>query len=122
MRAAWVAMAVLAAGCGAPGDGRYVGRLVGEAPQPCPDGTAVLLLRGDEARFIPNEGVVVLDGKVGPDGAVAAAAERAGARSERGGAPRAPFRMVFQGRLENGRVTGTYGTPLCRGHVELAPG
>ena len=58
--------------------------------------------------------------------ALAAAAERTGARPERGGergsAPRAPFRMVFQGRLENGRVTGTYGTPLCRGHVELAPG
>ena len=122
MRKAWVLVAVLAAGCGAETNGRYVGRMVGEAPAPCPDSTAVLLLRGEEARFIPNEGVVVLDGKLAPDGAVAAAAERAGARGQGRQAPGGPFRMVFQGRLENGKVTGTYGTPLCRGHVELAPG
>ena len=111
---------LLLAGCGADTDGRYVGRLVGEAPAPCPDGPAVLLLHGDQARFIPNDGVVVLDGKLDPDGAIAAAAQRDGAKG--GSGPRTPFRMVFRGKLEGAKVTGTYGTPRCRGHVELAPG
>lgn len=127
-------MAVLLAGCGAATDGRYVGRMVGDAPAPCPDGRAVLLLRGAEARFIPDDGVAVLDGTLSPDGAIAAAAQRDGARdtagrndtakggAAKGGAARTPFRMVFQGRLDGTTVTGVYGTPRCRGHVELAPG
>lgn len=119
------ALAVALAGCGAPTDGRYVGRLVGDPPAPCPDSQAVLLLRGEQARLIPNDGVTVLDGKLSPDGTIAAAAQTEGGRgggSGRSDAPRAPFRMVFQGRLDGTKVTGTYGTPRCRGHLELSPG
>lgn len=125
MRRAVAGMAMLLlAGCGAPTDGRYVGQLVGDPPAPCPDSRAVLLLRGTEARFVPDEGIIVLDGTVAPDGTIATAAERGSSRGGggRSAAPPVPFRLVFNGRIEGGKVMGVYGTPRCRGHVELAPG
>lgn len=114
-------LAVLLAGCGEATDGRYVGTLAGEGPSPCPPTRAVLLLRGTEARFVPDEGVIVLDGTLAPGGVIAAAADRPGVRTDASG-KRQPFRLGFEGRLENGRVHGAYATPRCRATVELAPG
>ena len=124
VRAWWVGMllpALLLAGCGAPRDGRYVGRLVGEPPSPCAESRAVLLVRAGAVKFVPDEGTIVLEGKLTPDGKIAAAAERPGVRTDPSG-KRQPFRLGFEGSLVGEHVTGTYATPRCRGRVELDPG
>ncbi len=114
------AIAVAAvSGCGATGDGRYVGTVSAEQGS-CGaefDGqgkaTATLLLRGTEAKFAPSDGVVVLDGHINGAGHVIAQNSAAGVDHK-------PFLQVFEGERTGTRVTGQFASPRCRAAVELA--
>ena len=55
-------MLLLLSGCGADTNQRYVGTLTGDGPAPCPASRAVLLVRGSDVRFVPDEGTPVLAG------------------------------------------------------------
>lgn len=113
----WAAM-VLLAGCAAAADrdGRYAGAVdadggvCGSAIGGHANGT--LLLRGQDAMFAPDDGVMVLRGRVDAAGHVTASATTPGIDHK-------PFAMVFEGDLRDGRVNGRYATPRCRAVVRL---
>ena len=111
----WTAFPALLAltACATGPGGRWVGSVTPEAPSAvCQSGRGVLTARDGKALFAPNEGTVVLEGTLAPDGAV---------RTERNapGADKKPFPHVLEARLEGDRVTGTLSTPRCRYRVEL---
>ena len=73
---------------------------------------ASLNQRGDDVEFIPNNGVVILEGHI----------DRAGhilAQSNMPGADHKPFVQVFDGQLAGDHVTGEFATPRCRATVSL---
>ena len=103
-------LALLAlAGCG-PGDQRYVGPVTTDQGA-CGLGfddqgraEATLLVRGDQARFLPTSGTQTLAGHVDAAGHVMAG-------STLPGADRKPFVQVFEGEVKAGHVTGKFATP-----------
>jgi len=113
---------IVLAGCttrespGTSYDLRWVGTVTAEAGR-CPPssaGTMTAIVRDRSVTFTPNDGVLVLHGSVGPDGAVQAAFDAQGA-------DRHPFPLRLNARLSEVGVTGTYSSPICRSHVELHP-
>lgn len=111
----WTAsLALLAlAACAAGPGGRWVGPVTPETPSDaCRPSRGVLTARDGKALFAPNEGTVVLEGTLAPDGSV---------RAERNapGADKKPFPQAFEARLDGDRVIGTLSTPRCRHRVEL---
>jgi hypothetical protein len=104
--------------CSTGRDGRYLGTLSTQNGTCGLSATAngqldgVLMIRGDEAVFAPEEGVVVLRGRIDPAGHVVTASAPIGA-------DRKPFTMVFEGDLHGDKVTGRYATPRCRASVAL---
>ena len=111
----WITLPVLLAfaACATGPGGRWVGSVTPEAPSAaCQSSRGVLTARDGKALFAPNEGTVVLEGTLAPDGTV---------RAERNapGADKKPFPQVFEARLEDDRMTGTLSTPRCRHRVEL---
>lgn len=73
-----------------------------------------MLSRDRSITFAPSNGVLVLHGTVASDGSVHAALNSIGAEHH-------PFPLVFEGKLEDAGISGTYTTPICRAHVELQP-
>lgn len=74
--------------------------------------TGTLLIRGEEAIFAPDSGVLVLRGRVDDAGHVSASSTAPGADHK-------PFPMVFEGDVHGGTVDGRYATPRCRAAVKL---
>lgn len=114
----WTALPILLAfaACATGPGGRWVGPVTPETPSDvCQTTRGVLTARDGKALFAPNEGTVVLEGTLAPDGAV---------RAERNapGADKKPFPQVLEARLRDDRVTGTLSTPRCRHRVELTRG
>jgi hypothetical protein len=104
------------AGCG-PLQQRYAGPITvtqGDCGTAFHSGTtaADLSVRGKEALFAPNEGVVVLSGNVNDAGHVAT-------QSNAPGADKKPFLQVFEGDVHGDHVTGVFATPRCRATVDL---
>jgi hypothetical protein len=62
--------------------------------------------------FAPNEGTLVLNGRIDAQGALAASASQPGGQHR-------PYTLAFQGQLTGDRVTGTLTTPECRAAVDL---
>ena len=113
---AWMAVALLT-GCTATGnrDGRYAGAVdadAGVCGATKSHGNATLLLRGQDAMFAPDDGVLVLHGRVDAAGHVTASATAPGVDHK-------PFAMVLEGDVRDGRVSGRYATPRCRAAVSL---
>lgn len=109
------------AGCGAAGDGRFVGS-VATTEGACGLGfdgqgksTATLMMRGKDVLFAPSDGVTVLGGHVNDSGHVLAGSNVTGADKK-------PFPQVFEGDRDGDRVRGVFATPRCRGRVELQRG
>jgi hypothetical protein len=74
---------------------------------------AVLTRAGSSVMFAPQDGVLVLDGRLSGKGEVSASLEVRGMN-------RAPYRLVFTGKVQEDRILGTYVTPRCRYDVTLA--
>ncbi len=74
--------------------------------------TGSLQIRGDEAIFAPDEGVLLLRGQIDKSGHVTASATAPGADHK-------PFLMVFEGDVHGKHVEGHYATPRCRATVRL---
>jgi hypothetical protein len=118
-------LAVSACASGSPDpsdrDGRYIGTLSTQSGicglSVSPDGKfeGVLTVRGGEVLFAPEEGVVVLPGRIDAAGHVTAAESPIGADHK-------PFTMVFEGDLHGNKVTGRYATPRCRASAVLTRG
>jgi hypothetical protein len=108
---------IAVAGCTAGRNGRYAGSVVTQAGV-CgltsngghADGT--LMIRGDEVVFSPDQGVVLLNGRVDTAGHVKASVTAPGIDHK-------PFPMVFEGDLQGTRIAGRYATPRCRATVQL---
>ncbi len=112
------ALLTLAACAGGP-DGRYFGKMATQTGicglSATPDGQidASLTIRGGDVRFVPEQGVVVLPGRIDAAGHVIAS-------DSQPGADRKSFVMVFEGDLHGDTITGRYATPRCRATVTLA--
>ena len=106
----WMWLAALA-GCGGVGE-RYVGSIIPEVPtEVCQERRASLQVRGENARFVLDDGAQILEGSATATGAVSAMRETNGATGR--------FRQVFEGQIAERRVTGRFGSPRCRAGVEL---
>ena len=71
-----------------------------------------LQIRGDQALFAPDEGVVLLQGRIDATGHVTASTTAPGPDHK-------AFTMVFEGDLRGNTVEGRYATPHCRATVRL---
>ena len=101
---------------GASYDLRWVGPVAPESGR-CPPqtrGTLTMVARDRSVAFTPNDGVLVLHGTVGADGAVHASLDAPGAEHR-------PFALRLDAMLTEAGVNGTYTTPICRERVELHP-
>ena len=112
-----LALADIAA-CGAAGDGRYVGVASTEQGS-CGLGfdeagkaASTLLIRGNEVKFAPSDGVVVLEGRVDHGGHVLAQGTTVGADHK-------PFLQIFEGDQRGSQIKGQFASPRCRVSVEL---
>lgn len=111
---------IVLAGCtnreslGTPYDLRWVGTVAPEAGRcpPSSQGTMTAKIRDRSVTFTPNDGVLVLHGSVGPDGAVHAEFDAQSADHR-------PFPLRLDAKLSEAGVTGTYSSPICHSHVEL---
>ncbi len=101
-------------GCGGVGlsrETRYNGPVA-------PDGACgtasqgTLSVRGNEFVFLPSDGVILIRGTVGADGAVAGTFTTTGADHK-------PYVMSFSGNIGGDHVTGRYVTPRCAFSVSL---
>ncbi|TLU71801.1 hypothetical protein [Lichenicoccus roseus] len=72
-----------------------------------------LVVHGGRVSFAPADGVLVLHGRVKPDG------EHLHAQLELSGVDHKPVPMVFEGHRQDEAVVGQYGTPSCRAEVLL---
>ncbi len=105
------------AGCTGSRDGRYVGSVVTETglcglASNGGHADGFLTIRGDEVLFAPDQGVVTLNGRIDAAGHMKASLTQAGIDHK-------PFPMVFEGDVQNARITGRYATPRCRATVQL---
>lgn len=114
---AGLALADIAA-CGSAGDGRYVGVASTEQGS-CGLGfdeagkaASTLLIRGNEVKFAPSDGVVVLEGRVDHGGHVLAQGTTIGADHKL-------FLQVFEGDQHGSQIKGQFASPRCRVSVEL---
>jgi hypothetical protein len=92
---------------------KYVGDLQ-PAAGVCDSGNRAALTRtGSSVLFEPQEGVIVLSGKLSENGEVAASVELPGMNH-------IPYRLVFTGHVDGDRILGTYVTLHCRYRVVLS--
>ncbi len=85
---------------------RWIGAVTPVAnPARCPPSRGVLILRGPQFTFAPDEGTWVL---AGTTNSAALNAKRA-----RPGADHKPFETELHAEWTDTAVTGTYTTPLC---------
>ena len=112
------ALVLLLAGCagGAQTDpaGTWIGRLHTVAGR-CPDTEdSDLVVSGKSVTFVPGDGVLSLRGERDPADRDALHAQFLGHDMNHHLLP-----MVFDGRLADGAVSGTFGTPTCRATITL---
>jgi hypothetical protein len=111
-------LAVILGSCAADGrNDRYAGQVDAEQGVCGPIGAgqhmvASLQIRGDQVLFAPDEGVVLLQGRIDVAGHVTASLDAPGADHK-------PFPMVFEGSLHGMMIDGRYATPRCRAKVQL---
>jgi len=105
------ATAILAA-CTSGLPSRFVGDLLPVAGS-CDKGhRAVLTRAGSSITFLPQDGVLALDGQLSGNGEMSASLNLRGMNH-------APYRLVFSGKVLENRIIGTYVTPRCRYNVTL---
>lgn len=104
------------AGCGlAPPARNFVGPVTARPGNPaCQTSRGTLTVRGRQFQFEPNEGVLVIQGGIAPDGHLR------GEDTTRG-VDHHPFTLRFEGTLAGDEVTGTLTTPRCTFDVALRP-
>jgi hypothetical protein len=117
LRRAACCLTLLLAGCADAGPhGRMVGSVTPQTPGPgCSATTGMLTLDGKVFQFEPDEGVLVIQGSVGPDGALHG-------RGEQSGSDHKPFVTTFDGKLTGKTVQGTLKDPRCTSQVALVEG
>ncbi|MDG6095141.1 hypothetical protein LOC54_08485 [Acetobacter sp. AN02] len=99
--------------CAADLSGVWYGVMVTEQGQ-CPDAEdSVLKVSPGELTFSPGGGSIVLHGKRKKD------VQTLHAQLRMQDAKGHPMPMVFEGQPEGDRITGVYGTPFCRAHIEM---
>lgn len=89
--------------------------IAGGCPELAPQGSAVhsvLTLRDNTVVFMPADGIVELTGQVDAAGHVTASSSAVGADHHE-------FKMVFDGKLADHAVVGTFATPRCRASVRM---
>ncbi|WP_428374356.1 hypothetical protein [Lichenicoccus sp.] len=74
---------------------------------------STLVIHAGEVSFAPADGVLVLEGKVKPDG------QHLYAQLQLPGVDHKPVPMVFDGHSQDKTIVGLYGTPSCRAEVLL---
>ncbi len=80
----------------------------------CPiERPSTLVIHAGQVSFAPADGVLVLQGKVKPDG------QHLYAQLKLPGVDHHPVPMVFEGHAQDKVVVGQYGTPSCRAEVLL---
>jgi len=92
----------------------YSGDLTPVAGTCDPPARAVLVKRGQYVQFTPREGVLILDGKIAPDGATTASLDSPGANGK-------PYHLSLAATLTPSGISGVYVTPRCRYRVDLKP-
>jgi hypothetical protein len=103
---------IVSAGCSTDLPRKYVGDLQPVAGT-CDNGNRAILTRtGYSILFEPQEGVIMLNGKLSESGAVAASIEVPGVNH-------VGYRLAFTGHLDGDRILGTYVTLHCRYQVTL---
>jgi hypothetical protein len=106
------ASAVILAACGGDQAVTYAGDLTPMAGSCDPPGRAVLIKRGAYVSFTPTQGVLILNGQIGPDGHLTASADTSGA-------DRQPYHLKLDAAVAGPAIAGTYVTPRCRYAVKL---
>ena len=91
----------------------YAGTLRPVAGTCDPAMQAVLTMRDTTIIFAPAAGTLLLRGDRGDERNLTAALILTDPNKQ-------PYRLSFQGRLDNNHVTGTYTTPRCRYEADLA--
>ena len=80
----------------------------------CPsERPSTLVVHAGEISFAPGDGVLVLEGKVKPDG------QHLHAQLRLPGIDHHPVPMVFEGHAQDKVIVGLFGTPGCRAEVVL---
>jgi len=109
----------LLVGCGASlsREARYTGPVTparGACPAADPNRPAggTLTVQGDRVGFAPDDGALVIQGTIAPDGTVTARRDESGANGR-------PYQMSLQAKQQGDSVTGTFTTPRCRYNVAL---
>jgi hypothetical protein len=111
-------LAVLLGGCAAPltAETRYAGAVtpsggicLTDANRP-PHGT--LTVKGEHVAFAPDDGTLVIPGRIEADGGIFAQRDTPGANHK-------PFVMRLQARRQGDSITGTFTTPRCTSNVSL---
>jgi hypothetical protein len=109
---AFLATALLAA-CATGLPSKFVGTLLPVAGS-CDEGNRAVVTRaGSSIMFLPQDGVLVLDGRLSDNGEVSASVAVRGINH-------VPYRLVFTGKVRENQIVGTYVTPRCRYNVTLA--
>ena len=110
------ALLLAAAACStaATPTGRYLGTSTPTAlSSMCQPSKAVAQIRDGVVIFAPDEGTWVLEGAANPNGNLTADHSRIGANNQ-------PYDTSFEANWTPTTITGTYKTPRCTYHVELA--
>ena len=94
-------------GCSAGQSATYVGTLTAVSGTCDALNRATLVIHGTTVQFLPQDGVLALDGTA-TDGGVIAADQAAP------GMDRRPYHLVLNAQRQAEVVTGTYLTPRCR--------
>lgn len=104
------------AGCSlTPPSRSFVGPVTPRPGNPaCQAGRGMLTTQGRQFQFEPNEGVLVIQGSVGPDG-------RLQGEDTTRGMEHHPFTLRFDGKLVGDDVSGVLTTPRCTFDVALRP-
>ncbi len=110
--AALFAAACLAA-CAGGDPGPFAGSLRPTAGTCDPPGRAVLTIADSYVHFTPREGVITLDGRIAPNGAIEA--QLASTTPDRH-----PYTLRCSGQMKGDKVTGTFVTPRCTYEANLS--
>ncbi len=102
---------VLAA-CSADQPATFAGQMLPQAGDCDPASRAVLIKRGAYIQFTPEQGVLILNGQIGPAGDLTATLDTPGA-------DRKPYHLRLTGTLSGHTITANYVTPRCRYTLKL---
>lgn len=98
--------------CAAAAPGTYIGNLVPITGACDPPSRSVLIRHGSTVQFLPEDGVLILNGSIAPDGLISAAQQTRNINN-------VPARLYLTARLTRDHVDGIFTTPSCRYTVTL---